>query len=179
MRWKPLAARAARLLFGSHDTQGAATFMSRAVKTFTVSEEEVENIPFDLEFLPADPEKDRRVEHFEAYGKAPAGAMNAALRVSRRRGRRSDTPDSEALMEFFALSMPPEDYDRLEALVNSPEWMLDFSLLANIFGWLLEEQAERPTRRSRRSSRTGPDDGRTVLAVESVPVEPSGANSSS
>lgn len=137
--------------------------MSRAVKTFTVQEEEVDPIPFDLEFLPADPEKDRRVEHFEAYGKAPAGAMNAALRVQRRRGRHVDSPDSDALMEFFELSMPPEDYARLAALVESPEWMIDFSVLARIFGWLLEEQAERPTRRSRRSSGTRPDDGRTEL----------------
>lgn len=135
--------------------------MSRAVKTFTVAEEDVEPIPFDLEFLPADPDEDRRVEHFEAYGKAPAGAMVAALKVQRRRGKVVDSPDSEALMEFFALSMPPEDYTRLAALVDSPDWMIEFSVLAQIFGWLLEEQAERPTRRSRRSSSTRPVDGRT------------------
>jgi hypothetical protein len=178
MRWKLLAAKAARLLFGPHDTQGVLTAMSRDVKTFTVSEEEVENIPFQLEFLPADPEKEPLVERFEAYGKAPAGAMVAALKVSRRRGRVTDTPDSEALEDFFALSMPPEEWARLKTLIDSPDWMLDFAMLATIFGWLLEEQAERPTRRSRRSSRTGPGDGRTVLAVESAPVEPSVATSS-
>jgi hypothetical protein len=136
--------------------------MSRAIKTFTVREEEVEPIEFDLEFLPIDPEKSRRVEHFEAYGLAPAGAMNAALRVQRRgRGRRVESPDSEALMEFFALSMPPEQYARLEALIDSPEWKIQFALLAEVFGYVLEEQAERPTKRSRRSSGTRPEDGRT------------------
>lgn len=135
--------------------------MSRAVKTFTVQEEDAEPIPFDLEFLPTDPDKARRVEHFEAYGQAPAGAMVAALKVQRRRGRVMDTPDSEALMEFFALSMPADDYARLEALVDSPDWMISFSVLANIFGWLLEVQADRPTKRSGRSSRTQPADGRT------------------
>lgn len=128
--------------------------MSRTVKTFRVKESETppEPLPFDLEFIPADPEKEPIIESFEAFGKPPAGAQLALASVIRYGPRGRQNVDMNGMMEFFELVMATEDYERLRKLLDDPEWTIDIDLVGDIFTWLTEEYADRPTRRSRRSS---------------------------
>lgn len=147
--------------------------MGRTVKTFRVAEPEEapEPYPFVLEFQPADPEAEVLVERFEAYGKAPVGATLAMSSMIRYGARGRRDIDMNGMMEFFERAMPPEDYTRLRDLFDDPKWTIDIDLVGDVFSWLTEEYSGRPTKRSRRSSRTGPDGGRTVLAVASEPLE--------
>jgi hypothetical protein len=137
-----------------------------AVKTFRVKQgEAVEPLNFELEFQPLDPDAEPRVEQFTAYGKATAGATLALASVARYDLRGRQVPDMNGMMEFFRLIMPPTDYERMRALFEDTEWEIEMDTVGDIFSWLIEETAGRPTRRSRRSSRSRPEDGRIVHAV--------------
>lgn len=147
-----------------------------AVKTFRVKQgEPVEPLNFELEFQPLDPEGEPRTEQFTAFGKATAGATLALASVARYDLRGRQVPDMNGMMEFFRLIMPPNDYERMRSLFEAPDWEIEMDTVGDIFSWLIEETAGRPTRRSRRSSGTRPGDGRTghaaVIELPSDSVE--------
>lgn len=154
--------------------------MARSVKTFRVKEEEepVENLPFEFEFIPKDPDAKPRVEQFEAYGKPPVGATLAMSSMIRYGARGRRDIDMNGMMEFFERAMPDEDYQRMRDLFDSPEWTIDIDLVGEVFTWLTEEYSDRPTKRSRRSSRTGPDGGRSELGVV-IPLDDSSVEENS
>lgn len=138
-----------------------------AVKTFRVQQgEPVEPLRFEIEFLPrvdedSDEDASPRVEQFTAHGKATAGATLALASVARYDLRGKQVPDMNGMMEFFRLIMPNEDYERMRGLFEDPEWEVEMDTVGDIFSWLIEETAGRPTRRSRRSARSRSDGGRT------------------
>lgn len=133
-----------------------------AVKTFKVKEEEpVEPLHFELEFIPLDPEAEPKTEQFEAYGKAHGGSTLALASISRYDHRGRQVPDINGMLRYFELAMPATDYTRFRDLIDSADWQVDMDTIGDVFSWLIEEQAGRPTRRSRRSSRTRPGGGRT------------------
>jgi len=137
--------------------------LSRTVKTFRVAEDEepAEPISFVFEFMPVDPEAEPLVEKFEAYGKAPGGALLSAMAINRVDRRGNSQPSMEELRNFFRISMPPGDAERLLNLFDDPAWTIEFKQITDVFTWLLEEQSARPTKPSLRSLRTRQDDGRT------------------
>jgi hypothetical protein len=151
--------------------------MTRMVKTFTIKEPEqpAEPIPFEFRFIPKDPDGEPKVEQFEAYGKAPVGATLAMSSMIRYGSRGTRNIDMNGMMEFFEKAMPPEDYERMRDMFDDPKWIIDIDDVGEVFTWLTEQYSDRPTRRSRRSSRTGPDNGRNeqgvVIALDPDSVE--------
>lgn len=173
--------------------------MARSVKTFRVKEEAepVENHVFEFEFIPAEgstvteamvSDKGNGVRHltahgtlveqFEAYGRAPVGATLAMSSMIRYGARGRRDIDMNGMMEFFERAMPSEDYQRMRDLFDDPKWTIDIDLVGEVFTWLTEEYSDRPTKRSRRSSRTGPDGGRSELGVV-IPLDDSSVEESS
>lgn len=140
--------------------------MGRMVKTFRISEPEetAEPLVFEFELLPA-AGGDPVIERFEALGKAPGGAQLALAQMIHYGSRGRRNVDMNGMMEFFELVMPEDDYQRMRDLFNDQRWLIDISAVGDVFTWLTEEYADRPTKRSRHSSRTRPDDGRTEPAV--------------
>lgn len=134
-----------------------------AVKTFKIKGEvPPEHLHFEIEFEPAEGlDEEPRVEEFEAYGKAHAGMTLALASVARYDLRGRQVPDMNGMMRFFELAMPAPDYERFRTLIDSPDWQVELDTVGDIFSWLIEETADRPTRRSRRSSRMRQAGGRT------------------
>jgi hypothetical protein len=145
--------------------------MSRPVKTFRVMEDEQppEPLTFEIEFVPKDPDQEPRVESFQALGKAPAGATLALASIARTDRYGRQRPDMNGMMTYFEIVMPEGEYTRFRSLLEDPKLMVHIDTVGDIFVWLTEEYAERPTERSRRSSRTRPDDGRIVPVVAREP----------
>lgn len=136
--------------------------MARQIKTFKFvePEEAPEPWPFEFELTPRDG-GDPVIERFEAMGEAPAGAQLALAQMIHysTRGRRNI--DMNGMMEFFEKVMSDEDYQRMRDLFDDKRWIIKIDAVGEVFTWLTEVYAERPTKRSRHSSPTRPGDGRT------------------
>ncbi len=150
------------------------------IQTFDVEEdvEAQEREPFRLRFLPIDPEGEVRTEVFNVW-KHPSASSTTALSEAfprDKRGRRH--PDLAGIMQFLAAAMPDDEFARLEALIDSPEWKIGLDKVGDVFAWVVELHADRPTKRSRRSSRTRPSDGRTERGAV-IELEPNTAATSS
>ncbi len=151
------------------------------VQTFDVDEDPVaqETEPFRLRFRPVDPEKEPILEEFKVW-RHPSGssvtALSEAFPRDKRTGRRS--PDLGGIMHFLSSAMPDEEFARLQALIDSPEWKIKLDKIGDVFAWVVELHGEVPTRRSRRSSRSRPGDGRTVPAAVTEPDPATAATSS-
>lgn len=149
------------------------------VQTFDVDEDEEaqETEPFRLRFRPVDPEREPLVEEFKVWRHPTASSTTALSEAFPRdkRGRRS--PDLAGIMHYLAAAMPDDEFARLEALIDSPEWKIKLDKVGDVFAWVVELHADRPTRRSRRSSRTRPPAGRTV-PVAVTELEPTTAATS-
>lgn len=50
-----------------------------------------------------------------------------------------------ALRSFFAKSLTEEDYSKFTLMLDSPDVIVDLSVLGDIAGWLVEEYTSRPT----------------------------------
>ncbi len=137
------------------------------VPTFDVDEdvEAQETEMFRLRFRPVDPESEAKVEEFKVWRHPSASSTTALSEAFPRdkRGRRH--PDLAGIMQFLSAAMPDDEFSRLEALIDSAEWKIGLDKVGDVFAWVVELHADRPTKRSRRSSRSRPDDGRTVRAV--------------
>ncbi len=150
------------------------------VQTFDVDEdpEAQETEPFRLRFRPVDPKKDPLVEEFKVWRHPTGSSVTALTRAfprDRHTGRRS--PDLDGIMLFLEKAMPDDEFARLQALIDSPDWKIKLDKLGDLFAWVVELHGDRPTRRSRRSTRTRPADGRTVPAAVTE-LEPTGAETS-
>ena len=50
-----------------------------------------------------------------------------------------------SVLDFFEKVMPPEEYERLEKLMEDPKRIVELDVLSEIMSWLIEEYTDRPT----------------------------------
>lgn len=60
-------------------------------------------------------------------------------------GKETKDNPAEAVMNFFKLCMPEDEYDRFEALIESDDKIVDATTLGEIAGYLVSEYSTRPT----------------------------------
>jgi len=65
--------------------------------------------------------------------------------------KKADSEDSgaaaEMILSFFEDVLLPESYTRFDALITSPDKVVEVDTLAEIVGWLMEEYTNRPEER--------------------------------
>ncbi len=142
----------------------------RRVWTATVADE-AEPIEFELQFTKSN--GDTKDEVFQTLGQMWAGAdftLGSTVRFTQD-GRR--VADVSAIITFFdRVLIDADNKDRFRTLINDPEWMVETELIADVFQWVVEEMAGRPTSRSTSSSNGRPptSDSSTAPQLEAAPI---------
>lgn len=141
----------------------------REVKVFQVSvQEEDDPIEFDLEFEKTDGAPE--VHSFKAHSVIDAGASLAMGSLIKYDERGRQVTDLNAVTRYFEKVLLPGEYPRLSALLERDDLFIPFQLLADVMGWLVEEQSGRPTKRSKPSSAGPRSTGRGSTAKLSSAV---------
>lgn len=133
----------------------------REIKIFKASVpdegSEPQPYPFALQFLVIDehgvPTGDTEQHTFEASAYPGAGADFAASEIvkwDKETGLRG--VDLNGIKVFLARVLSTEDLSRLAALLDRKDVAIEFTVLADVYKWLVEEYGARPTMQSSRSS---------------------------
>lgn len=134
-----------------------------ARKSFTVDAQPKEVIEFDLEFKTHFLKEDgsteiiRDTETFTCIDDIPGGVMtDFSEYVSR-----SEIGGLAGMLKVIEGVLIDEDVPRFRAVIHSKEKIVNLDTLGDILEWVIEQYADRPTKRPSRSSR-GPQPQRTA-----------------
>jgi len=82
---------------------------------------------------------------FSAWGTAPANSLLTVSRMGRVTKAGEEAFDVSGLGDWFEGALVPESSERWKAMIADTEWMVEGTLLGEIFQWLQGEWADRPT----------------------------------
>lgn len=82
---------------------------------------------------------------FQAYGDAPADALLLIGKFGRVTPEGKEVVDVHELGEFFEKALLPESAKAWAAMIADKEWMVRGVEIGDVFFWIQEEWADRPT----------------------------------
>ncbi len=82
---------------------------------------------------------------FAAYGDAPADALLAMGKFARVTTKGEEAVDVSGLGDWFESILRPESAKAWHEMIQDHEWMVPGAVIGDVFQWLQETWADRPT----------------------------------
>lgn len=118
-----------------------------SMKVFRASEAASKPLEFAVEVVKLSTGT-RQTHKFKVPARLPMKSLETVLGMMDGDMKIRVNAQGLALMyDFIALLIPGPEFDRLKALIDDPDVVVEAEMIADIVGWLIEELTGRPTGR--------------------------------